>query len=88
MTLLDGTTATERIWSGFPKGDEIDLVDRPRSPSENPGQISPSLRVALEMSALFDPVLDRSTRSISARIEQDRLIPAATQLVPSNNVML
>jgi hypothetical protein len=31
------------------------------------------------MSALFDPVLDRSTRSLSARIEQDRLIPAATQ---------
>jgi hypothetical protein len=88
MTLLDGTTATEQIWSGFPKGDKGGLVDRPRSRSENPGQIGPSLRVALEMSALFDPGLDRSTRSLSARIEQDRLIPAATQLFPSNNVML
>jgi hypothetical protein len=86
--LVDGSTATERIWSGFPKGDEIDLVDRPWSPSENPGQISPSRRVALEMSALFDPVLDRSARSLSARIKQDRLIPAAMQLFPSTNNMV
>jgi len=55
---------------------------------ENPGQTGPSLRVALEMSALFDPALDRSTRSISARIEQDHLIPAATLLFPSHRVML
>jgi hypothetical protein len=42
----------------------------------------------LEMSALFDPVLDRSTRSLSARIEQGHLIPAATLLFPSHRVML
>jgi len=72
----------------FAKSDEIDLVDRARSRFENPGQIRPSLRVALAMSDLFDPTLDRSTRSLSARIEQDHLIPAATQLVPSYDSML
>jgi hypothetical protein len=40
------------------------------------------------MSALFDPALGRSTRSLSVRIEQDRLIPAATLLFPSHRVML
>jgi hypothetical protein len=88
MTQRDGTTSTEQIWSGFRKGDEIDLVDRARSHLENPGQIRPSLRVALEMSALFDPALGRSTRSLSVRIGQDHLIPAATLLFPSHCVML
>jgi hypothetical protein len=72
----------------FAKGDEINLVDRARSRFENPGQTGPSLRVVLEMSALFDPVLDRSTRPLSVRIGQDRLIPAATLLFPSHRVML
>jgi hypothetical protein len=40
------------------------------------------------MSALFDPALDRSTRSLSVGIEQDHLIPAATLLIPSHRAML
>jgi hypothetical protein len=40
------------------------------------------------MSALFDPALDRSTRSLSVSIEQGHLIPAATLLFSSHRVML
>jgi hypothetical protein len=40
------------------------------------------------MDALFDPPLDRSDDRSRAGIEQARLIPAATQLLPSENVRL